>query len=210
MGVRLADEDAAEKLLANPPASTEQILHPEKYVGSEKDLPTSVALPNLASLLGGSWKEHQRSNVGEFSIRTLFETWREWGTATSVAAGWDGDRYVYLENGNDYAMVWKTVWDTEKDASEFGDAFGRLVREKRFKKRLGSEPVTGTSWTLSSPVASANETSASLASQNAPLFARLLTKGNVVVYEITNSREASLRLDSLEHDIIQLDNTASK
>src|ERR1051326_227003 len=51
----------ASALFKNFPLSSEQILHPEKYI-DQRDPPILVTLPNLAELFGSSWKQTM-SNV---------------------------------------------------------------------------------------------------------------------------------------------------
>jgi hypothetical protein len=59
------EKDAIGAVYANPPSSTEQILHPEKYLAS--DLPRTVKLPDFAPVLGEGWKLVGQGEQGEFS-----------------------------------------------------------------------------------------------------------------------------------------------
>ena len=43
----------------------------------------------------------------------------EQAAADRAAAGWDGDRYRFLDGPAGDALVWISVWDTERDAVEF-------------------------------------------------------------------------------------------
>ncbi len=56
--------DPVGTLFADPPTSTEQILHPSKYLG-ERDLPRGVALPDLAPSLGAGWSRLAHGTMGE-------------------------------------------------------------------------------------------------------------------------------------------------
>jgi len=117
---------AVNELYSNPPASTEQILHPEKLIGKRDD-PVDIRLNNLTENPPEGWKIAEEDVLGELGTRILFSTWKD-GTETDLtpsraAAGWDGDRYYYLTNSDkDEALVWKTTWDTEADAAEFSTA----------------------------------------------------------------------------------------
>lgn len=116
-----------------PPASTEQILHVEKYLDSLPDLPTRVTLgaPRGASLV-------HEDNLGEFETRLfLFEHLKDVGGAASGAAGWDGDRYQLVQAGGGTGIVWLTVWDDAVEASEFRDRMERMV-ERRFNAPRGT------------------------------------------------------------------------
>ncbi|MDE2859962.1 MAG: hypothetical protein OYI31_02090 [Chloroflexota bacterium] len=116
---RLAWE-GVDDAYARPPASTEQVLHPQKYLAGEE--PIIVELPDAAAALGEGWEEVYGNVMGEFFLRTYLETRLGQGTAGPVAQGWGGDRYA-LFGGPDgqYALVSLIVWDTTADASEFYD-----------------------------------------------------------------------------------------
>lgn len=115
--------------LENPPRSMEQVLHPEKYLGSpgSEDEPVEVALPEA-----GSRKPDFDGTLGEFLIRVLLRAGTEGEAATDAAAGWDGDRYAVLDSGGgSYRLVWRSVWDSEEDAREFRDVL-KTYTDARF------------------------------------------------------------------------------
>lgn len=115
---------------ADPPVSTEQIMHPEKYLGA-RDEPTAVELPDLAPALGSGWKELEENLFGEFQTRVLLEGQLGAGQAARAAVGWDGDRFALYGKGDQAALAWETVWDSEADAREFAEAL-REYDEERF------------------------------------------------------------------------------
>ncbi len=121
--------EAVDAAYAQPPASTEQILHPEKYATGEK--PIAVRLPgDLATRLGAGWKVALEDGFGEFQLGIWLRgnTTIGIGGANQAAAGWGGDRAVLL-NGPDgtWGVVLRTAWDTDADAAEFEAAAGSLV-----------------------------------------------------------------------------------
>lgn len=108
---------AVDDAYRNPPLSTEQILHPEKF-RAEPDHPTTIDLGAVAP--GGEWKELGRNVLGEMQLSVLL---RNHG-GKSAAAGWDGDCYAVFENpAHDLALVWLSTWDSEKDAAEFSRGY---------------------------------------------------------------------------------------
>jgi hypothetical protein len=121
--------EAVNELWKNLPASSEQILHPEKYPG---DVPTVVTLPDdLADRLGGGWREELRDVWGELQLRLMLaEALNAFGMAG--AAGWDGDEYVFLTNGELSLFLTEIVWDNSSDAEE-GDV---ALRSWLFNKGL--------------------------------------------------------------------------
>lgn len=114
--------DAAFK---KPPASTEQVLHPELYMAGE-DEPHRVTAKTPAGLSG--WRTMHDTVWGEAGWSVLL---REHGVPTeraeTAAAGWGGDRVaVYARPGHDLARhavgVGLTSWDADIDAMEFEEA----------------------------------------------------------------------------------------
>ena len=105
----------------NPPASTEQVLHPQKYVSGEA--PATVSLPDVADALGEDWEEVYSDVMGEFLLRTYLETRATEAAAALAAAGWGGDKYALLRGpGDEHALVSLLEWDTGRDAREFLNA----------------------------------------------------------------------------------------
>jgi hypothetical protein len=114
---------------AKPPASTEQILHPEKYASGEQPVP--VTLPkDLAAGLGTGWKVALEDSFGEFQLGVWLRgnTAIGAGGANDAAAGWAGDRVAVVDGPNGaWGVVLRTAWDTTADASAFEAAATPLV-----------------------------------------------------------------------------------
>ncbi len=113
----------------DPPRSSEQVLHPEKWYGRRDD-PVVVDLPDLAPLIdrtqGGAQKVAQ-GELGEEGIRILLAGPLGGAAAASApAAGWGGDRFAVYRLGTSRLLVWVTEWDGEADATEFLAATGKL------------------------------------------------------------------------------------
>jgi len=106
----------------NSPITTEQVLHPEKYLASEE--PQLTSLPDLSSDMGKGWNQVNSDVMGEFLIRVYLEEYVDDAQAADAAAGWGGDRYSLL-NGplGERLFVSMIRWDTFQDAAEFFDAY---------------------------------------------------------------------------------------
>ena len=116
--------DLAEKQRA--PASTEQIMHPEKWIRVDPPVPVRV---RARAVLGKGWKRAAGGVFGEFQTRELLS--EAGGGGTSAAAeGWGGDRYeLWQRRGAGEgceapcrpasALVMRWVWDTPADVGEF-------------------------------------------------------------------------------------------
>lgn len=129
--------DAVDAAFSDPPLSSEQLLHIEKYLGEERDDPTEITLPtvNLTEL---GWEAVGQNVMGEFQIRVLLGNSPD---AIEAAKGWDGDRYqVWQHEDGRLGVAWVSVWDSDADARQFAEELifhegkrfeGDAARQKR-------------------------------------------------------------------------------
>jgi hypothetical protein len=126
---RLANDGgwkSVDEAYRNPPVSTEQVIHPEKY-RDKPDLPMILDLGELKP--GAPWKEVGRNVMGELQISVMLGR-----SGPKAAAGWDGDRYAVFEGPEKkLAIVWLSTWDSEDEAREFAHAYTRYQT-----KRIGN------------------------------------------------------------------------
>lgn len=109
---------------ANPPVSTEQILHPEKYPNEK---PMIVDVPDLGSVLGDGWTKIDQNTIGEWYTSLVLDSGidpkfqLDTSTAANAAEGWGGDTYAYYDDSNSdaYVFAWLSAWDSTNDADEF-------------------------------------------------------------------------------------------
>ena len=113
---------------SDPPISTEQVPHPDKYWAHE--MPVEVDLPELAGRLGPGWLTMGSDVFGELALNLILELGEPSGSASVAAAGWGGDRRLVLEQDGRPALVLRTVWDTSLDAQEFFDSFANDLRKR--------------------------------------------------------------------------------
>jgi hypothetical protein len=163
--------EAVNDLYENPPASTEQIIHPEKY---ESDPPTNVSLEDTAT---GEWERVRPPNrpdyasMGEAALMSMFvyplydsqgrtqivspDQWLNrtesgnisefdpFNYTSPYSAGWDGDRlHVYQNGSGELAYVWKLAWDSEQDAEEFVEGYQLVLQY------WGGEQVGPNTWRI--------------------------------------------------------------
>lgn len=139
----LYDEGGFEQVneaWVSPPVSTEQILHPERYLA--EDMPQEVTLESLLEPLGADWALLDQDVLGEFFLREYLGQQMDETTANAAAGGWDGDQYaVYWQAQQELmVMMLRVVWDSESEADEFAAAYNTFASQ-----RYGATPtVTGT------------------------------------------------------------------
>jgi len=119
---------AINAAFAEPPVSTEQILHLEKY--SAHEAPIAVDLPDdLASKMGPGWSVVLEDTMGEHQT----SIWLGAGVVAAAAdasAGWGGDRITMLSGPDGaWAIAWRTAWDSDDDAAEFEVTAQRAVEK---------------------------------------------------------------------------------
>jgi hypothetical protein len=109
---------ALDAALRDPPLSSEQLLHPERWLDpAERDDPVFLELPEAppagcAPLL--------RNTFGELGLRVWLADRRGARSASeSPAAGWDGDRMVVWRCPEGVAFAWWLRFDGPADAEEF-------------------------------------------------------------------------------------------
>ena len=121
--------DNVERLYSDPPQSTEQILHPRKWL--ERDEPVLIGFPGLADEpVLSDWDLLETNVIGEFQWRIIFGEFGQRARSAGLAAGWDGDRYAVFERGNELLLLLRTTWDSEVDAQEFTAAYQELLAVK--------------------------------------------------------------------------------
>ncbi len=108
--------DLVNEAYRNPPDSTEQVLHPEKFLAREKPIPLSV--PDIPG-----WNVILRDVMGEGFYSIVLDQHLPSDEAREAASGWGGDICCLFEQDSQYIMVLNTAWDTAADAEEFLNAY---------------------------------------------------------------------------------------
>jgi hypothetical protein len=103
--------DAVNRAWDDPPTTTEQILHADKWLAHEAAMP--VTAPTFA-VLGPGWKVDDEDTEGELGTRIAFEEWMEPKAAAEASSGWGGDRGVLVTSGEKAAFAWKLRYDAGK------------------------------------------------------------------------------------------------
>ena len=124
----------------DPPASTEQVLHPQRYL--EGDDPVQVSV-DPAPILGGGWRFLDGADVGEFDLRQIITVGA--GLDETDGLGWGGGRYsLWARRGAaedcvntcraEHALVLALRFDNRGEASAFSGIANAYLDE------LGGKP----------------------------------------------------------------------
>ena len=124
--------EAVDALHGDYPASTEQVIHPERY---PDDQPVNVTVPDRSA---AAWDRFDHDpvadTVGEASIYAMLVDNNVGETPPSrysydhpAADGWTGDTLVPYRSDGEYGYVWETAWANASEAREFGEAYRALL-----------------------------------------------------------------------------------
>lgn len=138
--------DAINSSYTNPPRSTEQVLHPSRYVVVESDAgqldqPSPVVVPDLGPVLGEEWQLLVEDTLGEFITSLYLEQGLPEERARDIADGWDGDTLNVWQRDNGTRLhVWRTIWDTTTEALEYEQGLSLLIPQRESPVRPISPP----------------------------------------------------------------------
>ncbi len=119
--------EGVNSLFRDPPTSTEQLLHPEKYY-VKRDEPVRVVPWALIRRFEG--KKVLDETLGEFFIQTLLSRALSEGEAKRAAEGWAGDTLLAFRPGAELLLGWVTAWDNPEEAGEFYAGFLKAIERR--------------------------------------------------------------------------------
>lgn len=119
-----------KEVFQNPPASTQQILHPDMYF--QKVTPEQVKLPHLKSVIPRDYVELDENVVGEFALSEVLKQFVGPGDAERYAPMWRGDRYALFENKHtkETVLIVLLALDSESDAKTFFGVYRKALEKK--------------------------------------------------------------------------------
>jgi len=127
---------AVDRAYLDPPTTSEQIIHPERFRRSET---ARVAGPPAASI--DRYTELPAATFGEWGMRLLLEGSLSPGMLTQTVDGWGGDAYqLFLTGGGDVAFGLLYLGDAEFHTVEVTQAFIDFAEDVL---RLGDGVRTG-------------------------------------------------------------------
>jgi hypothetical protein len=120
------------RILSRPPDSSEQILHPEKYLKREPPVTVQIQFePDGYDLF-------HSGVIGEYFLGILLKP-RGQEVFIDYAGGWGGDKFHIYKHPHEasYFLAWESVWDKETFCSHFYTHFKRFIENSfsvNFKK----------------------------------------------------------------------------
>ena len=118
------------KVFENPPASTQQILHPDLYLRGVA--PVAVSLPPLGKILPRGWKKLDENILGEFGVNEVLKQFLGKQRADDLASSWTGDRYAIFERqpGGRILLVIRLHLAGDAQAARFFGGYSEALETK--------------------------------------------------------------------------------
>lgn len=121
-------------VFSKPPISTQQIMHPALYHAAKT--PSTENLPDVGELLGPDWTRLEENVMGEFGWKEVLKQFLGEDRAKTLAAAWDGDRYVVYEHKRTKRLVLVSLLrlSNSGDAVRFFGQYSEAL-EKKYDER---------------------------------------------------------------------------
>jgi hypothetical protein len=121
-------------VFANPPVSTQQILHPDLYLKGVK--PVSVSLPEWKAVAPNDWKLLEENVMGEFGLEEVLKQFLGQQRADLLSPAWAGDRYAVFEDQKtkNTVLVYRILFDKDENAARFCGQYSEAL-ELKYKER---------------------------------------------------------------------------
>jgi hypothetical protein len=121
-------------VFARPPASSQQIMHPELYFSERTPAPVKVDLPSVVP--GDRWTLLEENTLGEFGWREVLKQFLDDESAKPIAASWDGDAYTtFEEKGSKRLMFFARLRLADRNAAaRFFKEYSEVL-EKKYTER---------------------------------------------------------------------------
>jgi hypothetical protein len=131
------DQAAFAEVFRNPPVSTQQILHPEKYFAGTR--PVVPPLPQLDNRR--AWRVLGEGAVGEFDHSILLRQYAGEKEAAEISPNLTGGVYQILENKADGRLVlaYASEWTNAAVARKYFGLYLRVLKGKWKNFRVDSE-----------------------------------------------------------------------
>ncbi len=113
-----------ERVFSNPPQSTGEILHPQRYLERIKN-----NQPSGARVLSELENPLFKDSLGEFLIASFLATYIDDHRAFEIAEGLRGDRVTLSPTAGEYSVLWITLWSTNDKARKFYEAMEEVMKK---------------------------------------------------------------------------------
>jgi hypothetical protein len=115
-----------DALYANPPASSQQIMHPELYFDRPSP-PARITLAGYRNLLQG-WQQVDDDTYGELLIGIILKrNLPPHAPALTLPPNWAGDRILTLKKGHALTLLWMIAFRNAAAAERFAPVYSGIL-----------------------------------------------------------------------------------
>jgi hypothetical protein len=117
-------------VFARPPASTQQIMHPDLYRTGKSLMPIKLNLPD--GLPGSDWTLLEENSMGEFGWKEVLKQFLDADRAGKLAAAWEGDVYATYESKDAKRLLLfvRVRLDSNESAARFFGQYSEALEKK--------------------------------------------------------------------------------
>jgi hypothetical protein len=125
---RKLGHQAFSEVFEHAPVSTQQVIHPEKYLArQEPRVPGVARIPDEKQ-----FRKLADGTLGEFDYRAILEPAAGRDPARALAAHLAGSRYVLMEHKSERYPVlsFASTWDSPEQAKTFFELYRQVIQKK--------------------------------------------------------------------------------
>ncbi len=121
---------AMHKVFERPPASTQQVIHPDLYLKGV--MPATVTLPPIEKIVPRGWKKLDENLLGEFGLDEVLKQFLGKERADDLAQSWVGDKYAIFERqpGGQTLLVIRFRLASDDDAARLFGGYSEVLEQK--------------------------------------------------------------------------------
>lgn len=130
--VRAGGQPRLDAAYADPPASTEQVIEPDRYLKGDDSKPVATPAADATAFDDGE--------IGQLFLALMLRAELDGDVAAKAADGWGGDHYVAWKDGRRTCVRMNFVMDTAADTAQLTAALSKWAA-----KRGSAATASGTS-----------------------------------------------------------------
>ena len=122
-------------MFARPPQTSYEVMNPQQYLAGK--VPTQVALPDLAKLLGKGYAEYDLGAMGELDVELFLKQFSDVAMTKALTPQWDGGAYYAAlkkdadpQQTSSIALVYVGQWKSPEAAQAFAKVYAASVLKK--------------------------------------------------------------------------------
>jgi hypothetical protein len=118
------------KMFDRPPASTQQIMHPDLYLKGV--MPSPVVLPSFEKIVPRGYKKLDENLLGEFGLDEVLKQFLGKDRADDLSSSWAGDKYAIFENkpGGPTILVVRLRLSSDDEAARLFGGYSEALEHK--------------------------------------------------------------------------------